>query len=235
MEPIIIVRDLVQKIGRNMLLNGISFDVLPGESFGVFGVRGAGKTTLLHILAGIDRFKSGQVEVLGCNITKSENFKRNLGIVTQESSLFLDMTVGENLDFIAALKNASRADVYNLIERYELNDSLSEPVTVLTLGIFQRLSLACAMLNRPKLLIADEIIKDFDLYSRNLILRELRQFQAEGGTCVYGFSNIEFCEHMSKVGWLESGQMNIYEPKDAQTEWNRQVKFYTEQSDRHHV
>jgi len=225
LEPVIRVRQLVQKYGRQTLFNGLSFDVLPGESFGVFGFCGAGKTTLLHILAGVDRFKSGQVEVLGLNITKSEKFKRDLGIVTQEKSLFRDMTTGENLDFIAALKKASQANVDQVIERYELKDFLAEPITVLPMGAYQRLSLACAMLNRPKLLIADEIIKNFDLYSRNLILRELRQFQAGGGTCVYGFSSIEFCEQMSQVGWLESGQMHIYKPKDARAEWDRQVKI----------
>jgi len=232
-DPLIMVRDLVQKTGRQALFNGLSFDVLPGESFGVFGLRGTGKTALLHILAGIDRFKSGQVEVLGYNITKSEKFKRELGIVTQEKSLFADMTVGENLDFIAALKKASRGDVCQVAERFELQDFLANPVTALTMGVFQRLSLACAMLNRPKLLLADEIIKDFDIYSRSLILKELRQFQAEGGTCVYSFSNIEFCTQVSRLGWLDSGQLHIYEPKDAQAEWNRQVKFYAAQSEGH--
>ncbi len=235
MEPIITVRNLVQKIGRQVLFNGLSFEVLPGESFGVFGLRGAGKTTLLHILAGVDRYKSGQVEVLGYNIKKFEKFKRDLGLVTQEKSLFLDMTVVENLDFMAALKKASRADVYQMIERYELKDLLAEPVTLLTMGSFQRLSLACAMLNRPKLLIADEIIKDFDLYSRSLILRELRQFQAEGGTCVFGFSNIDFCEQLSKVGWLENGKLIVFEPQTARAEWQRQVKLYAEQSDSYYV
>ncbi len=235
MEPVITVRNLVQKTGRQILLNGISFDVLPGNSFGIFGLRGAGKTALLHILAGIDRFKYGQVEVLGHNITKSEKFKHNLGIVTQEKSLFPDMTVGENLDFISALKKASRTDIYQVIERFELKDFLTEPVTIITMGVYQRLSLACAMLSRPKLLIADEIIKDYDLYSRNLILRELQQFQADGGTCVYGFSSVEFCDRMSQVGWLDSGRMHIYEPKEALVEWDRQVKFYTEQSDGHHA
>lgn len=235
MKSIIKVKNLVQKIGRRILLNELCFDVMLGESFGIFGLRGAGKTTLLHILAGIDRFKSGQVEVLGYNIRKSDKFKRDMGLVTQEKSLFLDMTVGENLDFMAALKKASRSDVYQMIERYALKDLLAEPVTLLTMGSFQRLSLACAMLNRPKLLIADEIIKDFDLYSRNLILRELRQFLAEGGTCVFGFSNIDFCEQLSKVGWLENGQLKVYEPEAARAEWHRQVKLHAEQSDSHHV
>ena len=236
MEPVIKVENLVQKMGRKILLKGISFEVFPGECLGIFGTRGTGKTSLLHILAGVERFTSGQVEVLGSNVRKSEKFKRDVGLVTQQKSLFLDMTVGENLDFIAALKKASRADVLEMIERYELNSFLSEPITSLDpIGVFQRLSLACAMLNRPKVLIADELIKDIDLYSRNLILRELERFQAEGGTCICAFSNMTFCHYMSRVGWLESGEMTLYEAKGAQAEWNRQEKFYTEQSERHHA
>lgn len=236
MEPVIRVNNLVQKMGRKTVLKGISFEVLPGECLGVFGTRGTGKTSLLHILAGIDRFTSGQVEIVGLNIRKTDKFKRDLGLVTQERSLFLDMTVGENLDFIAALKKASRADVREMIQRYELNEILSESVTVLdTMGVFQRLSLACAMLNHPKVLIVDEIIKDIDIYSRHLILRQLQQYQAEGGACVCGFSNITSCDYMSRVAWLESGEMTLYEPKGAQAEWNRQEQLDTEQSGHHHV
>jgi len=236
MEPVIRVNNLVQKMGRKTVLKGISFEVLPGECLGVFGTRGTGKTSLLHILAGIDRFTSGQVEILGLNIRKTDKFKRELGLVTQERSLFLDMTVGENLDFIAALKKASRADVREMIERYELNEILSESVTVLdTMGVYQRLSLACAMLNHPKVLIVDEIIKDIDIYSRHLILRKLKQFLAEGGACVCGFSNIASCEHMDRVVWLEGSEMTLYDPECAQAEWNRQEQLDTEQSGQHHV
>lgn len=233
MEPVIKVNNLVQKIGRKILIKGITFEVLPGEWLGIFGTRGAGKTSLVHILAGVDRFKSGQVEILGWNIRKTEKFKRRLGLVTQESSMFRDMTVVENLDFIAALKEASRADVREMIKRYELNDFLSKPVTTLDIGVLQRLSLACAMLNRPEVLIVDEIIKDIDLFSRNLILRELQQFQADGGTCVSTFSSFPVCEYVNKVAWLEGGEMTIYEPEAAQAEWSSQEKLFAEQSGRH--
>ncbi|MFA6808318.1 MAG: ABC transporter ATP-binding protein [Eubacteriales bacterium] len=236
MESIIKVSKLSQKMGRRILLNEISFEVFPGECFGVFGTRGTGKTSLLHILAGLDRFTSGEVQIMGNNIRKSDKFKRDLGLVTQEKSLFRDLTVNENLDFIAALKQASRADISEMIESYELNEFLSEPITALdTMGVFQRLSLACAMLNRPKILILDEIIKDIDLYSRNLILRELQKYQAEGGTCVCAFSNIDFCKYMSRIGWLEGGEVTLYEAEDARAEWSRQEKLYKEQSGNYHV
>lgn len=235
MEPVIRVNNLVQKMGRKILLKGVSFEVLPGECFGVFGTRGTGKTSLLHVLAGIERFTSGQVEVLGSNIVKSEKFKRDLGLVTQERSLFQDLSVGENLDFIAVLKRASRKAVQEGIERFELREFLTEPLTALdTMGSFQRLSLACALLNQPKVLIVDELIKDIDLYSSNLILRELERFQTEGGTCVWAFSDISYCRYMSRVGWLEGGEMTLYSPEAVCSEWNRQEEFYLEQSGRHH-
>lgn len=223
MEPILRVNHLVQKRGRKTLLKGISFNVLPGERFGVFGTRGAGKTALLHILAGVDRFTSGQVEVLGFNVRTSGKFKRDLGLVTQERSLFLDMNVGENLDFIAALKKASRRDIQEMIERFELSDYLAEPVADLErVGVFQRLSLACALLNHPRVLIADEIIKDIDLNSRNLILRELDRFQAEGGTSVWSFSDIRYGSLMNRIGWLAEGEITLYTPGAAQGEWHHQ-------------
>ncbi|WP_407306916.1 ATP-binding cassette domain-containing protein [Desulfosporosinus sp. SB140] len=230
MEPVIRVNNLVQKIGRKILFKGISFEVLPGECLGIFGTRGAGKTSLAHILAGVDRFTSGQVELLGWNIRKTEKFKRELGLVTQECSMFRDMTVIENLDFIAALKKAPRANVREMIERYQLQEYLSKPVAVLEIGVLQRLSLACALLNRPKVLIVDEIVNDIDLYSRSLILKELKQFLAEGGTCVSTFSNFEICDYVNKVAWLEGGEMSLYELEAALAEWERQKKFYTEQS-----
>ncbi|MDQ7093827.1 ABC transporter ATP-binding protein [Desulfosporosinus sp. PR] len=230
MEPVIRVNNLVQKIGRKTLLQGISFEVMPGECLGIFGTRGAGKTSLAHSLAGVDRFTSGQVEILGWNIRKTEKFKQSLGLVTQECSMFRDMTAIENLDFIGALKKAPRANIREMIERYELQEFLSRPAAALEIGALQRLSLACAQLNRPKVLIVDEIIKDIDLYSRSLILKELKQFLAGGGTCVSTFSDFGVCEHIDKVAWLENGELSLYELAAARTEWERQEKFYAEQS-----
>lgn len=234
MQPVIIVRDLKQGFRQEKVLEGITFEVQPGESFGIFGMRGTGKSTLLHILAGIDRFKYGQVEIMGCDIRKSDKFKQELGIVTQKSSLFQDLTVGENLDFIGVLKKASPQSVSEVIESLQLSEYLNKPITGLDSGgVFQRLSLACALLNKPKLLILDELIKDIDLYSRNLILRELFRFQSGGGTSIFGFSDIEFCKYLHQVGWLDNGQMTIYSPTAAQDEWERQSEFYLKQSDNH--
>jgi len=228
MEPVIKVNNLVQKIKRRTILQEISFEVPQGGWWGVFGTRGSGKTSLMHILAGVSHFTSGQVEILGMNAAKSDKFKGHLGLVTEENSLFQDMTVAENLDFIAVLKNASRHDVQEMVERFELQDFLAERVDFLKKGVLQRLALACAMVNHPQVLIADELMENIDLYSRSLILRELKSFHAGGGTCLWAFSTIDFCEYVERVIWLEDGKMTLYKPEEALREWNRQGKIYQE-------
>jgi ABC-2 type transport system ATP-binding protein len=79
MAPLVKVTNLKQVIGRKNVLDCLSFELSDGGCLGLFGARGAGKTTLLHILAGIDRFKSGSVEITGCDIRKSEAFKSSWG------------------------------------------------------------------------------------------------------------------------------------------------------------
>ncbi|MDD2443312.1 MAG: ABC transporter ATP-binding protein [Desulfotomaculaceae bacterium] len=224
MEPVLIVTDLVQKVGKKTVLNGVSFTVHAGERFGLFGVKGAGKTTLLHILAGVDRFTSGSVETLGYDVRKSGAFKKHTGLVTQKRSLFEDLNTYENLDFIAALKCVDKDNIFSVIDRLELREYLNKPVKSLEAGVYQRLSVACALLNDPDLLIADELINGIDIYSRHIILKELERFLSNGGTCVRGYSDIRFCEQMCRVGWLEGGKITLYTPVEAIEQWDRQIQ-----------
>ncbi|WP_031516702.1 ATP-binding cassette domain-containing protein [Desulfofalx alkaliphila] len=224
MQPIVKVSELVQRIGKKTVLRGASFSVLPGECFGVFGTRATGKSTLLHIVAGLDRFKSGQVEVLGQQVNKGDAYKKELGLVTQERSLFQDLRAGENLDYISVLKDAPRDNILHLVKQLELEQYLNLPVNSLEAGVYQRLALACALLNSPKLLIVDELINDIDVYSRRIIIKELSSFLRAGGTCLWGFSSPEYFSQMSRVGWLEQGIITLYSPAEAEQKWREQVQ-----------
>ncbi|MDD4239729.1 MAG: ABC transporter ATP-binding protein [Desulfotomaculaceae bacterium] len=219
MEPVVKMKDLVQKSRKKVLLGGLNLEIHKGELFGLFGPRGAGKTSLLHILAGVDRFSSGSVEIFGQDIRRGENFKKKVGLVTQRPSLFVDMNVAENLDFIATLKSCGRASVLDLTRRFELEDILNEPVQHLKPGPYQRLAMACALLNDPALLIADELINCLDPFSTDVMNRELSNFLAVGGTCVWAFNNIGLCTRMSRIGWLEEGQLTLYQPEEACPLW----------------
>lgn len=234
MEPVVKIKDLVQKSRKKILLQGLNLEIQKGEIFGLFGPRGAGKTALVHILAGVDRFSSGYVEILGQDIRHGEHFKKKLGLVTQQPSLFADMNVAENLDFIAALKNCGRTSVLDLTRRFELLDIINEPVQHLMPGPYQRLAVACALLNQPALLIADDLINCLDPFSTNVITRELAGFMADGGTCVWAFNNIGLCARMSRIGWLEEGQLSIRQPEEARRVWaSRYQSDYADSGESH--
>ena len=224
MEPAIKIKDLVQKSRKKLLLSGLNLEIHRGELFGLFGPRAAGKTALLHILAGVDRFSAGMVEVFGQDVRRSEKFKKKVGLVTQRPSLFADMNVAENLDFIATLKNCGRASVLDLTRRFELQDLLNEPVQHLKPGPYQRLAVACALLNAPELLIADELINCLEPFSTDVINRELSGFLAGGGTCMWAFNNISLCARMSRIGWLKEGQLAFYQPEEARSVWENQYQ-----------
>ncbi|NLJ75750.1 MAG: ABC transporter ATP-binding protein [Peptococcaceae bacterium] len=231
MTPLIKVEDLKQTAGKQIILNSLSFQVSGGECLGLFGARGAGKTTLLHILAGVNRFKSGRVEILGCDIKKNGAYKKQMGLITQKQSLFKDLRAYENLDFIAALKGADKNNIPDLVQRLALHDILGEPVAKLDAGVYQRLSMACALLNEPRVLIADDLINNIDPFSQSIIHRELDSFLEGGGACVWGFSRIEFCRYTSKVGWLEKGTLTPYSPQAVLEEWDRRWHHIAQQKE----
>lgn len=215
MEPVVKVKDLVQKTGRRTVLNGISFEVYPGECFAVFGAGGSGKTALIHVLAGVDAFTSGEVEVLGANVKKSGAFKRSTGLVTQKRSLFGQLTAAENLDFLAALKGAPTGAIPDLVGRLQLEEHLKSRAAALEEGAYRRLSLACALLNSPRLLLADEITERVDPHSLKVIINEIKSFLAGGGTVVWALADPSYLHLATSVGWLEGGRMEVLEPTRA--------------------
>ncbi|MEA1961972.1 MAG: ABC transporter ATP-binding protein [Bacillota bacterium] len=222
-KAVVQARNLVQKSGKQPVINDIDLDLFQGECLGVFGLRGSGKTTLLHALAGIERCKSGSIDILGYRAGKSEKYKRKLGLVTQERSLFQDLNVAENLDFLASIKQASQPKIEEMIERFQLQPYLKDPVNNLDVGVYQRLALACALLNEPQVLIVDEMIRDINLDSRLIILKEMESFVTAGNSCICGFSNMEYVHYMDRVAWLDEGKIQIYSPEAAAARWNELV------------
>ncbi|MDD3879851.1 MAG: ATP-binding cassette domain-containing protein [Syntrophomonas sp.] len=216
---VISIRGLVQKVGKRTVLNGVDLDLYRGECLGVFGLRGTGKTTLLHAALGVDRIKSGNIEIWGQNIAKSQAYKKKLGLVTQQPSLFADLNVAENLDLFRVIKKAPFERLEDVIQRLQLEDYLHEALPSLQVGVYQRVALACALLNRPEILIIDEIIRDIDLESRGIILQVLEAYLEEGNSCLCGFSNMEHVHYLDRVAWLDDGSIHIYSPDEAENLW----------------
>ncbi|MGO0123428.1 ABC transporter ATP-binding protein [Desulfothermobacter acidiphilus] len=212
-------RKLILRRRRRTILRDIDLEAGAGELVGIFGLKASGKTSLLHALAGVFPLAGGEVEVAGISLRRGRPYLRLVGLVTQEPSLFPELTVTENLDLLAALKGGDRDFALQLAERLELGPWLKTPAGRLEAGPYQRAALAGALAHRPRLLLADELLEGIDLDTRRLILDELRRFTDEGGTCLWGSSNLEFLPYLSRLFWLQGGQLGPCSPEELRQRW----------------
>lgn len=182
------VRDLRVRRGKREVLHGLSFDVPQGALVGLLGPSGSGKTTLMRALVGVQRHVSGRVVVLGEDAGSPPNRAR-IGYVTQAPSVYLDLTVRQNLRYFASILGAPRADVARVIRESGLDDQADQLVGSLSGGQLSRASLSAALLGSPKLLVLDEPTVGLDPVLR-FELWELFRRLAEAGTTLLVSSHV---------------------------------------------
>ncbi len=149
------VRDLLVSRGGHEVLRDLTFTVAAGEVTGLLGPSGCGKTTLMRSLVGVQRIDSGQVEVLG-EPAGSAPLRSRIGYVTQQPSVYDDLTIAENLRFFARILGVSDDRVQACLEIVALADRADSIVSQLSGGQRSRVSLAVALLGEPPLLVLDE-------------------------------------------------------------------------------
>jgi len=149
------IRDLVVDRGRRRVLDGLDLTIAQGTVTGLLGPSGCGKSTLLRSLVGVQRLTSGSVRVAGVE-AGSKELRPRLGYVTQDPSIYLDLTVRENLAFFARVLGSDSDAVSRAIERVDLDDHADQVVGRLSGGQLSRASLAVALLGSPDLLVLDE-------------------------------------------------------------------------------
>lgn len=187
---VLAVADVRKSYGKFPALNGVSFDVLPGELFGLLGPNGAGKTTLMSILAGLTAATSGGVRLFGHPFTPADReVRKRIGIATQELSIYPDLTARENLRFFGKLYGMTAADlpgrVNELLAAVGLTDRADDRAGTFSGGMKRRLNLAAAVVHRPDLLLLDEPTTGVDPQSRNHIFDQVRAQNAAGMTVIY--------------------------------------------------
>jgi lipooligosaccharide transport system ATP-binding protein len=161
MTDVIVARELQKRFGDIRAVDGISFRVHPGESFGLLGPNGAGKTTSIRMIYGFSPMTAGELEVFGLDIRKDwREIRRRVGVCQQEDNLDPDLSVGENLEVFAGYfgvpPRVSRARATQLLAFTELTHRRKSKVDELSGGMKRRLMLARALINEPRLLILDE-------------------------------------------------------------------------------
>jgi lipooligosaccharide transport system ATP-binding protein len=182
-------RSLTKRFGEFVAVDGIDFDVAPGESFGFLGPNGAGKTSTMRMIGAVSPVSEGTLTVLGLDPrTHGPQVRARLGVVPQQDTLDTELTVRENLTLygryfgLSRTECARRAD--ELLEFAQLAERANEPVEPLSGGLKRRLTIARALINEPDLLLLDEPTTGLDPQARHLLWDRLYRLKQRGVTLV---------------------------------------------------
>lgn len=182
MDTAIEVADLVVVRGGRRVLHGLSCAVPAGSVTGLLGPSGSGKTTLMRAIVGVQLVESGTVTVLG-EPAGSPGIRRTVGYLTQDPSVYADLTVRENVRYFASLYSAGTAAAAEAtIRDVGLADQAGQLVRTLSGGQHSRASLACALVSHPRVLVLDEPTVGQDPVLRDELWQRFRQLAAEGCT-----------------------------------------------------
>ena len=208
MLPAVTVLDLVKQFGRFAALRGVSAEFAPSRLYAILGDNGAGKTTLLRALAGLTPPTRGSISILGANDLRS--VCRQLGYMAHPSLLYDEMSGMENLRYFAGLYDVKNTEqrCSDVIRAVKLDPSLTRPVGQYSQGMRQRMSLARALLNDPKILLLDEPFSNVDIRSAGEMVTLLTGLRDAGKTIFVVTHQAALLEGAAdEFIWMEAGQI----------------------------
>ena len=204
---------LRRRYGDLTAVDGVGFQISPGETYGLLGPNGAGKTTTISMIAGLLERDAGEVRVAGEPMTThSVRAKSALGYVPQDLAIYPDLSGRENLMFFARLYGMPTADAKRrtaeVLEVTGLTDRASDQTKKYSGGMKRRLNIGIGLLHHPKLLILDEPTVGVDPQSRNAILESVEGLSGEGMAVLYTTHYMEEAERLcDRVGIIDHGKL----------------------------
>lgn len=208
LDPVVQVRGLEKAYGATRAARDLNFDIFPGEIFGLIGPDGAGKTTTFHILGGVLEKSGGEAVVLS---GKPRDVRLEIGYLTQQFSLYQDLSILENLRYVAGLREVDKSVFAERSARYLRLMSLEafgdRLAGQLSGGMKQKLALCCALIARPRLLLLDEPTTGVDPVSRREFWDLLATVTQEGVTVAVATPYLDEAERCNRLILMHEGEV----------------------------
>ena len=207
-------QDLRVRRGGRLVLPGIDVAVSQGCLTGLLGPSGSGKTTLMRSIVGVQVVEAGRIDVLG-RAAGSPELRRRVGYVTQAPSVYVDLTVRENLAYFARIVDVPRSRIAETIEIVDLGAHADQVVRTLSGGEVSRVSLATALLGAPELLVLDEPTVGLDPVLRRDLWAAFHRFADEGATLLVSSHVMDEAERCDTLLLMRDGRIVFAETPQA--------------------
>lgn len=211
-ELVIDVENLSKSFQNKLAVNNIALQVKRGEIFGFLGPNGSGKTTTIRMLCGLLTPDSGRGQCLGYDIlTQSDQIKKQVGYMTQRFSLYEDLSIVENLDFVARVYGIQdrQEKVQTSLNQLGLTDRQKQLAGTLSGGWKQRLALAAALLHEPQLLLLDEPTAGVDPKARRDFWDQIHRLSAQGITTLVSTHYMDEAERCHRLAYIAYGDLLV--------------------------
>ena len=211
--PVLRCAGLKKRFGDRQAVDGVGFEIGPGETYGLLGPNGAGKTTTISMICGILARDGGEVAVAGEPLDiGTTRAKRLVGIVPQDLAIYPDLTARENLDYFGRLYGMRGAElkarIGEVLDVVELRERQGDRTAGYSGGMKRRLNIAIGLLHRPRLLVLDEPTVGVDPQSRNAILSSVESLGRAGIGVLYTTHYMEEAERLcDRIGVMDSGKL----------------------------
>jgi ABC-2 type transport system ATP-binding protein len=205
-------RGLTRRFGKLVAVDHVDLEVPAKRVYGFLGPNGSGKSTTIRMLCGLLTPTDGEIEVLGLKIpAQADELRPHIGYMTQKFSLFEDLSVRENLEFLAAIQGVPKAKtkgrIDELIEQYHFGDRQRQLAGSMSGGQKQRLALACAVIHEPELLFLDEPTSAVDPESRRDFWEKLFELADIGTTLLVSTHLMDEAERCHRLAILDRGAL----------------------------